>query len=366
VLRDTPTIVPAWALREVEFLDEAQSINRAAAELEAQGIHTLIVIIHQGLTPQKTDSGFEFHGPLRGLVAQLDPDIDVVVSGHTHNFTNALLPSRSGSPVLVTQAYSYGVAFDEIELQVDPATLDVVSKSARVVPAWADVPPGAPGNSQARQLADHAQKLVAAKVGRVVGSLEQPARRTLSSAGESPLGDLVADAQRAFTHADFSLMNPGGLRSDLNAGPITYGDVLTLHPFGNHLVTLDMTGEQLLAVLEQQWSQQGGAGVRILKTSGFRYSWDGTQSNGSHVRSACEANGTPIDPGRHYRVTVNDFLAAGGDNFTLLATLGPGDVGPLDSDALGDYLQTQHPAIPPPGPRISRSDLGDPAICPAP
>jgi 5'-nucleotidase len=364
VLRGTPSIVPAWALSEVEFLDEAQSINRAAGQLQAAGIHTLIVIIHQGLTPVRPDGSYQ--GPLRELVAQLDPDIDVVISGHTHNFSNVLLPSRDGSPVLVTQAYSYGMAFDQVQLQIDPKTRDVVAKSARVVPTWADVSPGTPGDPDARRLADRARDLVAEQVSRPVASLDQPARRTLNSAGESPLGDLVADAMRAATHTDLALMNPGGLRSDLNAGPLTYGDLLTVHPFGNHLVTLDMTGEQLLAVLEQQWPRQGSASPRILKTSGFRYSWDATGPVGRHVLLACDMSGAPIDREHHYRVTVNDFLAAGGDDFTLLATFGPGVVGPLDSDALGDYLRSQHPAIPPAGARISRSDLGEASNCQTP
>jgi|HubBroStandDraft_6_1064221.scaffolds.fasta_scaffold22714_1 5'-nucleotidase len=364
VLRDTPTIVPAWALREVEFLDEAQSINRAAAELEAQGIHTLIVIIHQGLTPRQSEGHIDYAGPLRELVAQLDPDIDLVVSGHTHHFTNTILPSRSGSPILVTQAYSYGVAFDQIELTVDPRTRDVVAKSARIVPTWADVAPGRPGDAGVRELSERAQALVATRIGRVVGTLDHAARRTISEAGESAIGDLVADAQRSATHADIALINPGGLRSDLDAGPVTYGDLLTVHPFGNHLLTLDMTGQQLLAVLEQQWLAAGSAGPRILKTSGMRYSWDATKPAGNHVQLACDAGGAPIDPQHHYRVTVNDFLVAGGDGFTTLVPLGPGEVGPLDADALGDYLEQTHPAVPAAGLRIGRADLSGSQVCP--
>src|SRR4029077_8947915 len=143
----------------------------------------------------------EWRGPLREVVAKLDADIDVVISGHTHNYTNTLLPNREGKPVLVTQAYSYGVAFARIDLQIDPATRDVVAKSARIVPTWADVAPGVPGDSAAQKLADAAQSLVASRVDRVVGVLQQPMTRAVSSAGESSLGDLVADAQRAATHA---------------------------------------------------------------------------------------------------------------------------------------------------------------------
>jgi 5'-nucleotidase len=363
VLRDTPSIVPAWAVADLEFLDEAQSINRAAAELERHGIHTLIVLIHQGLTPVSSAGGYDWQGPLRDIVARLDPDIDVVVSGHTHNYTNALLPARGGAPVLVTQAYASGVAMAQIDLRIDPVTRDVVAKSARIVPVWADAPPGRPGDPGAQRLTDAAQRLVAASVERVVATLQRPLTRAVTAAGESALGDLVADAQRAATHADMALMNPGGLRSDLRAGPVTWGDVLTLHPFANHLVTLDMTGAQLLAVLEQQWPSEADALPRILKTSGLYYSWNPARPAGARVVEACDEAREALDPARHYRVTVNDFLANGGDGFATLKGLGPGDSGPLDRDALEQYLQAQGRELPATQPRIARVDLSEAPLC---
>jgi 5'-nucleotidase len=356
VLRDTPSIVPAWTVADLQFLDEADAINQAASELKRHGVHVLIVLIHQGLVPQPVAGGYEWHGPLRDILARLDPDIDVVVSGHTHNFTNALLPGRGAAPILVTQAYSYGVALAQIDLRIDAATGAVVAKSAVIVPTWADAPPGLPGDPGARRLTAAAQKLVAASVGRVVGTLALPMTRAVSAGGESALGDLVADAQRTATHADIALMNPGGLRSDLRAGPVTWGDVLTLHPFANRLVTLDMTGAQLLAVLEQQWPAQGNALPRILKTSGLYYSWDPAAPAGAHIVEVCDAAYQALDPAHHYRVTVNDFLANGGDDFTLFRQLGAGESGPLDREALAQYLQTGVAAASATPPRIARAD----------
>ena len=372
VLRDTPTVVPALAVADLQFLDEAESINRAAAELSARGVHTLIVLVHQGLAPVSNDGDYDWHGPLRRIIAQLDPDIDVVVSGHTHNFTNALLPGRGGAPILVTQAYAYGVAFAQIDLRIDPVTRDVVAKSARIVPAWADVAPGQPGDAGARRLTRAAQALVAVRVARVVGQLPRPMTRGLTAAGESTLGDLVADAQRAATHADVALMNPGGLRSDLRAGAVTWGDILTLHPFGNRLITFDLTGTELLAVLEQQWPREADALPRILKTSGISYRWDPARPVGARIVEACDATRAPIDAARHYRVTVNDFLAHGGDGFTLLAGLGPGEAGPLDREALVQYLQREaaarpvamSPASAAAPPRIVRADRSESSPAP--
>jgi 5'-nucleotidase len=366
VLRDTPSIVPAWAVADLQFLDEAESINRAAAELKRHGIHTLIVLIHQGLTPEPIASGYDWQGPLLDIVARLDPDIDVVVSGHTHNYSNTLLPGGGGAPVLVTQAYAYGVALAQIDLRIEPMTRDVVAKSARIVPVWADAPPGLPGDAHAQRLTDAAQKRVAANVERVVGTLERPMTRAVTTAGESTLGDLVADAQRAATHADIALMNPGGLRSDLRAGAVTRGDVLTLHPFANHLITLDVTGAQLLKVLEQQWPAAAGALPRILKTSGLYYSWDPSRPAGAHIVEACDETRQALDPARHYRVTVNDFLANGGDGFVSLKGLGPGEAGPLDRDALEYYLQTRAPALPAAGLRMARADLSESRLCGTP
>jgi 5'-nucleotidase len=341
VVRDTPTLVPAWATKDIEFLDEADAINRAAAELVGQGVHTLIVLIHQGLVPARASAGLEWRGALRDIVARLDPGIDVVVSGHTHQYADALLPDRGGRPVLVTQAYSAGVAYADIELEVNRSSGKVVRKSAQIVPAWADDGPGQRPDPRVAELTATSAAAVAPQIARVVATLPAPITRATTAAGESALGDLVADAQRAATHADVALMNPGGLRTDLKAGPLTWGDVLTLHPFGNRLVTLRMTGAQLLEVLEQQWPE-GSAMPRILKTSGLTYAWDATRPHGHRVTAACDGRGTSLDSATTYRVTVSDFLAGGGDGFTGFAALAEGELGPLDSEALASYL-TVHP-----------------------
>jgi len=345
VVRETPTIVPAWAIADLEFMDEADSINRAAAELERHGIHTLIVTIHQGVVPVRTPAGWDWHGPLKKIVARLDPDIDVVVSGHTHQYTNALLPNRAGSPVLVTQAYAYGVAYAHIALQVDPRTRDVVQKSARIVPVWGDSGAALHPDASVVALTASAERAVAPRIARVIATAAAPITRGLTAAGESALGDLVADAQRDALHADLALMNPGGLRSDLRPGPITWGDILTLHPFGNRLLKLRLTGEQLLQVLEEQWPADPNAIPRILKTSGFSYVWDPYRPAGHHIVTACDARHHPLEPMQSYSVTVNDFLAAGGDGFVRLKDGQREQLGPLDAEALSLYLSHQPGAI---------------------
>ncbi|HTV79809.1 MAG TPA: bifunctional metallophosphatase/5'-nucleotidase [Steroidobacteraceae bacterium] len=353
VLRETPTLIPAWATADLEFTDEATAINAAARELGAAGVHTLVVTIHQGVVPVPERGGFSWHGPLQRIVARLDPAIDVVVSGHTHNFTNALWPDRSGKPVLVVQAYSYGLAFGDLTLTLDPRGGGVLAKSAVIEPAWADAAEGLHPDPAVARLVAAAQAAVGPRVARVVGHAAQPLTRRMSAAGESALGDVVADAQRAALKADVALMNPGGLRADLPAGTLTWGDILTLHPFGNRILALRMSGAQLLAVLEEQWSKDPAAIPRVLKTSGLYYEWDPARPSGSHVVRACDAQHRPIRPAQLYRVAVNDFLVGGGDDFHGFAHVPVQTVGPLDTEALDHYLQSLHGELgPPAGPRI--------------
>ncbi len=357
VLRETPTLVPAWATVNLQFTDEATAINAAARELQANGVHAILVTIHQGVVPVPAKHGFSWHGPLQGIVAQLDPAIDVVISGHTHNFTNALWPDRSARPVLVVQDYSYGMAFGELTLQLDPHSGRVIAKAARVLPAWADAGEGLHPDPAAARLVQEAQGAVGPRVARVVAQTSIPLTRRMSAAGESVLGDLVTDAQRAALHADIGLMNPGGLRADLAAGPLTWGDVLTLHPFGNRILALQMTGAQLLGTLEEQWSADPAAIPRILKTSGLYYEWDPARPAGSHIVQACDAQHQRIRAGGVYRVAVNDFLVGGGDGFRGFGGLPVAQVGPLDTEALESYLQSLHgPITAPTGPRIFLKD----------
>jgi 5'-nucleotidase len=345
VVRQTPSLIPAWAGENLEFLDEVTAINAAATELKEAGIHTLIVAIHQGMVPIAAAQGWEWQGPLKNIIAQLDPDIDVVISGHTHNFTATLLPNRGARPVLVTQAYSYGVAYAQIDLQIDRATDAVVAKSARIEATWADTGPGLHPDAAVERLSDAAERSIAPRVARVIAHAPAAVTRAPSSAGESALGDLVADAQRAAVQADIALMNPGGLRSDIAPGAVTWGDILTVHPFGNRVLALKMSGAQLLAVLEQQWPQEAGALPKVLKTSGLYYEWDPHRPAGQRIVAACDNEARPLEPARLYRVAVNDFLAAGGDGFTALKSAPVDTVGPLDSEALAQYLGDRPQAL---------------------
>jgi 5'-nucleotidase len=356
LLKDTPTIVTPSGVAGLQFLDEATAINRYAGDLKQRGVETIVVLIHQG--------GFQTNyigdtdpirptvsGEIAGIVKRLDPEIDLVVSGHTHAFTNALLPASDGTPVLVTQAFSEGTAYSDIDLLIDPVTRDVVSKSARIVTTFADAGPGLTPDAQAAALVAQAEAAVAPLSGRVIGTYTGNITRSQNAAGESALGNLIADAQRARMGTDFAFMNPGGIRADLLCGAgltcnATYGNLFTVQPFGNSLVRMDLTGEQVYRLLEQQFPpNQTGTTIRFLQVSGLSYTWDNARVDPlTRVCTACIAevrkDGFPINRLALYSVTVNSFMATGGDRFAVLIDGTNRVGGPLDIDALVDHIGT--------------------------
>lgn len=341
VLKATPTIVTPSGVAGVRFLDEADAINAYIPELRRKNVRAIIVLIHQG-GRQNTYNGVTLPGAtavtgdIIDIVTRLHDEVDVVVSGHWHSFTNALLNNQNGKPILVAQAFSSGTAYGDIDLEISRATRDVVAKSAAIVTTWADEGPGLAPDAAAAQLTAAAEAKVAPLVNQVIGIAAGDITRNENAAGESALGNLIADAQRAALNTDFAFMNPGGIRADVAAGEVTWGELFTVQPFGNSLVKMILTGQQIYDLLNQQWAGQPFA--RILKTSGLTYTWDNSLPAGSRVLAVYK-NGAPIDKAATYSVTVNSFLADGGDNFSVLRN-GTGRVGgPVDLDALIDYIR---------------------------
>jgi 5'-nucleotidase len=213
----------------------------------------------------------------------------------------------------------------------------VVGKSAAVVTTWADQGPGLTPDASAAALAASAAKAVGPLVNRLVGVAQGDITVTENAAGESAMGNLIADAQRVQTSAQFAFMNPGGIRNSLLSGEVTWGELFTVQPFGNDLVSMDLTGAQIRRLLEQQW--QGQTAPRILKTSGLTYTWDAARAVGERVVEIRDAGGQLLGDSQAYRVTVNSFMASGGDNFFVLTEGTNRVVGPVDLDALVEYIE---------------------------
>jgi 5'-nucleotidase len=341
-LEATPSMVVASGVRGVRFAPEAAAINRAVGEVRRSGVEAIVVSIHQGSAqqpyegPTRRDARLP-EGPITELVAQLDPAVDLVITGHAHAFSNALVARRDGGEVLVTQALSAGSAFAQIELTIDPLTRDVVAKSASIVPTYADAGPGLNPARDVAELVERAERRVAALADRVLGSTPVPLARTPNAAGEAELGDLIADAQRTALPADVALMNLGGIRADLNAGPITFGELFAIQPFGNVLTRVTLSGAQLLRALEQQWR---ATPPRMLQVSGLSYVWDPQAPVGQRVVEV-RVGESALAPDARYSVVLNNFLAEGGSEFSVFREASERSPGPADIDALVAYVERQ-------------------------
>ena len=364
-LEGTPSIVNPAGIQNVTFLDEVQTANKWGNLLKLLGVKAQVLLIHeggaQGTNPAGVSSCDNFSGAIVPIVAGLNPEFGVVVSGHTHRFYSCTLPNSAGTSV-VTSAGSNGQLITDIDYTLDRRTGRFAEVRAQNQVVENGIPDGnggwvreGTGFAKNPDLVDPAAKAIADKYraavlpiqSRVVGTVTGTISRTAGANGESPLGDVIADAQLAYTQANqaqIALMNPGGIRADLVPTPgtnqVTYGAAFTVQPFNNLVVTQTFTGAQLKDVLEQQFVGFGGQTTqRILQPSaGFTYTYSASAAPGAKV-SAMALNGTPIDPAATYRITTNDFLANGGDGFTNLTAgtdrvTAPG----FDVDALTAYL----------------------------
>lgn len=338
-LRTTPTLVVPASVAGLTFADEADTINAQVPKLRAQGADAIVVLIHQGLSTKvqyndKSCGGVS--GDLLPILDKLDPSVDLVVSGHTHNAYlcdfRTMDPAR---PFLVTSAGRSGMLLTDIRLAIDPATHKVVSRSADNLivqgegftassgstPVVSSLPTY-PKNARVQALVDRYVAAAAPLSSRVVGRLSGEATRAQNTSGESVLGDLVADSQQRATGADLAFMNQFGLRTELvpgEGGVVTYGQLYAVTPFGNVLQLKGLTGRQLRAVLEQQFASGSNTAAKpnmLLPSRGFSYSYDLNKPAGQRI-SEMRLNGAPIEDDRVYRVSVSNFLATGGDNFTV-------------------------------------------------
>ena len=336
-LQGTPDLVAPAGVAGLAFRDEADTVNALVPQLRAQGVEAIVVLIHEGGWPEGGENDCPgISGPIVDIVRRLDPAVDLVISGHTHQAYTCRIDGR-----LVTSGDKFGTLLTRIDLWLDPATGDVLNAIARNhVVSHADY---APHPAQTALIAHYEAKL-GPLAGRTVGTLAAPLAREPAANGESPLGQVVADAQLAATRgagAQIALTNPGGIRNALLpdvAGRVRYEDVYAVQPFANQLVTLTLSGAQLQLLLEQQWLEQPRP--RILQVSqGFGYTWDAAQPPGQRVvAGSLQLDGQPIAPTQRLRVTVNSYLADGGDKFSVLTGAGEREVGVMDVEALAAYL----------------------------
>lgn len=342
-LKGTPDIVLPSGVAGVEFHDEAATVNALIPELKAKGIESVVVLIHEGGFPTGDyDECPGISGPIVDIVKKLDPAVKVVVSGHTHKAYNCAIDGK-----LVTSGDKFGTIVTDIDLKIDHQTRQIVEAKAHNVIVRTDTYAKDP--EQTALIAAY-EKVAGPLIERPVGKIAATLPKAEAPSGEIALGDIIADAQLAATKAAdkgaalIAVTNPGGIRADLvkkrEDGTVTYGDIFAVQPFSNNLVTLTLTGEELDTMLEQQWLNQPKP--RILQISkGFSYTWSEAKPAGEKVDIASiTLDGKPIDPKASYRVTVNNFLADGGDGFKVFRKAKDQLPGIFDVDALEDYLKT--------------------------
>jgi 5'-nucleotidase len=372
VLQSTPTIVTPTGVAGLTFADEADAANKAAKQLAHQGVHIPVLVIHQGgfqtgaaPTAPGGCAGNLAGSDIEAIAKRLDPSIKVIVSGHTHVEYRCTI-TINGVTRLITSAASFGRILSDIKLTVDDRTGQLVSADA--VNSIVQNALNTPGPGVTRQddpskadptVAGIVKQYVTASAplaNKVIGKIQGDLTRTQSPFGETTLGDVIADAQLASTAdaakggAQLALMNPGGVRADLNAGDIssggeapgevTYGEAFTVQPFGNSLVTKTMTGDMLRRVLEQQFVGCAGQTTqKVLQISStLKYQSNPAAASCAAKIGEIRVNGAVVTPTTSLRVTMNNFLAFGGDGFTVFNEGTDALGGAQDIDAFAAYL----------------------------
>lgn len=342
VTTETPDIVVASAVEGIEFTDEVEAINKAAAELKEKGVQSIVVLAHNPVS--SAEDGSTPTGDVAEFAKQVDDEIDVIYGAHNHGYANTTVDNK-----LIVQSYANGTAFSDVDLLIDPKTKDIVQKEAEIVTTYHE---GIEPDTKIKEMVDSYKDTVAPLVNEVIGQTADSLTREQDDSGESALGNFTADSQRITMGTDFAFMNPGGIRADIDTGSITWGEAYTTFPFGNNLVSMELTGEQIKRVLEQQWS---GSYPRMLQVSGLHYTWNKNAPNGERIVKITDHEGNPVNSDQTYTVTVNSFLSTGGDGFTVLKEGKNLINGLVDLDALVEYIKGFHEPIK--APALNRIDV---------
>ncbi|MGH8794500.1 MAG: bifunctional metallophosphatase/5'-nucleotidase [Stackebrandtia sp.] len=339
-LEGTDEIVSKDGIEGLDFEDEVESANYYSKLLEMVGVNGIVVLLHEGGLPESpaynydcnsSGSGAGISGPVVDIAENLDPQIDAVVSGHTHEAYDCSIDDPAGDPRLVTSGASNGRLITDITMTYDFEARDIVRTSMEATnrAVTRDVDPDPDQTALIDKYGELADPIADEPVGHIAEDIPQGEDRSV----ETPLGDLIADIQLAATAegdagAQIAFMNPGGIRADLlyeagddeGDGVVTYGEAFTVQPFSNYLVTMDLTGEQIVTLLQQQFSGSNAEENLMLQPSeGFTYTVDSSADGEDKVQADTVAlDGEAIEADQVYRVTVNSFLAGGGDGFEVL------------------------------------------------
>lgn len=349
VTPDTANIVMPEGIRGYRFGDEADAINKYVPAMRAAGAETVVALLHDGGAQQTQGRPLDYNGcdgisaGVKTLAHKADAAVSVMLTAHSHQAYNCTLDGK-----VVTQAASFGRLVTDVTLRFHDGKVEA-SAVNRVITR--DIAPDA----ATAKLVDFFAAQAKPRAERVIGTAAAPLPAEPTPAGDSPLGDVIADSMldaMASVRAVAAFMNPGGVRAGLSGGNITYAQAYTVQPFGNQVVAVTLTGQQILNLLEQQWDNVSKPGV--LSVAGITYSYSDAAPKGHKVvEGSVRVAGEPLNPVAVYRVSTNSFLAAGGDGFSVFTQNSETLVGPIDLDALEAYLRARG-AVAPPGSRIEK------------
>ncbi|MEU7073165.1 bifunctional metallophosphatase/5'-nucleotidase [Streptomyces narbonensis] len=370
-LEGTANIVSAEGIKGLKFGDEVETINKYAKVLERKGVKSIVALLHEGGMPASGAYNYDcdspgpgngISGPIVDIAKNVSPQVDALVTGHTHQAYACTVPDPAGKPRTVTSAASFGRLYTDTTLTYDRRTKDIVRTavaSANHV-VTRDVKPAGDMSTLIKRWKDLAAPIAGRPVGHISADIENPLDATVY---EKPLGNLIADAQlEGMAPADkggaqLALMNPGGVRAPLTHkqsgaegdGVVTYGEAYTVQPFTNMMTAVDLTGAQLVTTLQQQVSGLNLAAPKILQVSkNFTYTLDMTKTGADRiVVDSVRLNGEAIDPAKTYRVAMNEFLSGGGDGFAVLKEHKNKLVGASDLDMFTAYLGAHSSATAP-------------------
>jgi 5'-nucleotidase len=395
VTETTPTIVSPDGISDVGFIDEADAVNRVVPELERRGVNAIAVLVHEGGTVETPNPAADhinacqnLTGPILDLNNRMDEQVDLIISAHSHQAYNCRLQDPAGQPRLVTQAGFYGRLVSDIRLTIDRRTGDVDRRAAAYGATNVPVERHGTGDAEVASIVrywkDRAGVAGSVVVGRQSADLDRAYLSTKPVRdSESSLGNLIADAQLAAADApdsvlggaDLAIMNPGGIRADLNClapaasgqanGDITYAETFEVQPFSNTVNAVDLTGAAVERILEQQWAVRGGSPsfLQLSVSSNVRFEFVPDGPDGDRIDPAkITIDNVPLKLAGTYRVAANSFLIGGGDSFDgfkdgRVAGSTP-ITGPNDVDAFNAYLAAQPGPVAPPA--LDRAVSTDP------
>jgi 5'-nucleotidase len=322
--QETPYMIVQTGNENLKITDEAEAINKYAAELKGKGVQAIVVLAHNPTNQDNNNTDFD-----AGAIAEkVDDAVDVIFAAHNHVGINKTVDGK-----LIVQAKAYAKAFSDVDIEIDPTTGDIVKKEGKYVDVYQDVHQE---DAAVKAILTKYEDLVKTLKEEVVGetAIEMTGKYpNKGPVGDHGIGNMIADGMRAAMNSDFALMNGGGVRAGIDKGPITFGELFTVQPFGNTLNKVSLTGAELRKVLNNQITAKG----LDFQISGFKYTWNGKTNK---IVDIMFPDGKKIDETKEYTVVVNNYMYGNLQYGIKELAGGKFEQGPEDLEATVNFVKS--------------------------